>query len=1168
MASGTGYISEKDFNSKIKNYLRDFYVYQFKNKNFDFYNKGSFSKSRMTAVCVLSFYFGCEPSAFLNLRMRDIKTADDGSVTFTVKADDGKTDLSITAEKPLSEIFKYLSASEQSAFFLTGNTGAPKKDKLEAEYKSFLKSCSHPRTVDKLYRYWGQVYLEEANSNITASTYRNDSGRIEALVSRMAGVTWKYGKKVDRRTETLTEKDDAYIECVTADTRELKENPFHLVYRYCNRYSSSDNDIIGIYFAVMLYFNIGKGIRRYDELPVSPTRLSDFFVYLQQTAVNCFNSDRSWDKLTEKQKRRYSAIAVECFLRESYEALTENALVVEKLVFTDDYKEKCRQKKKKKLSWEDIRDDNIAEILTKIKRKLRTKDLDTYIDVYIYLIENRKKIAYGENGFFITDAEHIEKKALYLALSEFLDCGEKQFLNIMREFVKTGIIRETRELILKSFNSSDENEILGSTETVLSSFSRYNFEFSAGDEKNTYLIRFDSNTDSSIINELKFSLSDVYKECINSDKIYFSLSENTLGGILHNDSELTARFSQLVSFFAATEALGAAGSFIADRLPAPEVNIYYKHNFIIRALNDYNNADLLYAMHCPSPEKHYWTEIECRDAMNETGYEHFICYPLKIAENVSDGKQYLIYYRSDYRSISSLRIDFIDSITLGTKEFPPYFEDDLKNAKELMDCTWGLSFGDFYEGNVKTPPRPCNVSFTVEIDTKAAINGKTAGEDFIKNRIRREVGSFTEKRKDERYLLLEMNIRVINPDAMLHWIRSYTGRISDIKIEYGSFMNDIERTKLMYELPQTEHISDELGGERALLSQDGGFTAAEGKSGCLFNLFYSEAVRDFGKTVYKVISGTASEKELISLEGKFSEKSEKGLIPAFSLTENTAFRSIYDIIPMTDTELQWLKNILSEKTARAFLTKEEINSIMSALPEKNFFSFKDDIILLDRHCDEELEKYYSSDIFEYRIREILKLIRERKEVRAEYKTQYNKVNFVNITPVKLVYSRRDNRFRVMAVVRRFLKDKKEEIYYVKTFSVDGILSLRETGRTFSLAHIKKYVDIYNSTAGGKKKLIIYFSESSGVADRILTEFSCYEKTCIRWGSGRYRMELTYYAEDYKEIVIRLLGYGSLISVSSSDDGDPVVSDLKSRYERQSARYSENTRSKDISEREQ
>ena len=54
------------------------------------------------------------------------------------------------------------------------------------------------------------------------------------------------------------------------------------------------------------------------------------------------------------------------------------------------------------------------------------------------------------------------------------------------------------------------------------------------------------------------------------------------------------------------------------------------------------------------------------------------------------------------------------------------------------------------------------------------------------------------------------------------------------------------------------------------------------------------------------------------------------------------------------------------------------------------------------------------------------------------------------------------------------------------------------------------------------------------------------------------MTLTYYKEDYAEIVIRLLGYGSLISVWGEDD-DEVVAQLKTRYQDQVKLYDELTR---------
>ena len=69
-----------------------------------------------------------------------------------------------------------------------------------------------------------------------------------------------------------------------------------------------------------------------------------------------------------------------------------------------------------------------------------------------------------------------------------------------------------------------------------------------------------------------------------------------------------------------------------------------------------------------------------------------------------------------------------------------------------------------------------------------------------------------------------------------------------------------------------------------------------------------------------------------------------------------------------------------------------------------------------------------------------------------------------------------------------------------------------------------------------------------VPERILSEFSCYEKTCIKYGNGKYCMTLFYNILDDNEIVIRLLSYGSLITVD--EDTGTVLNEIKTRLKKQ------------------
>lgn len=1185
MAVDTEYISRKDFNSKFKNYLRDFYVYQFKNKHIDFFNTGNFSRSRMIAAIIASAADkSVQIEDFFRIKMSDIDISEDSVLLAIADKSSKKSKRTVVIQKPLSEMFKYLHTADDAAFFITGNTAKISKaseEKIEREAENFKRNCPPPVTDEKMYRYWGQVYLEEANETITIGTYRNDSIRIKALIEKMAKVEWSFGHKVDHINESLSEEDDSCVECVTSDTRELIKNPFHSLYRHCNRYSNSGKDFFNVFFALILYFNQGKVIKNNSYIVPSASRMENFNCTLKKMAAGLFLGDKEeWSELTQKQKDRYASKVPALFMNECFNSIINLVCTEYKEKRRHFYEEKSKkilesyEKKNKRayenkckeegrdliwediISWEDIKEDPLT--LAKVKQDNQNVTSGRFLDVFIYLIANKKGLVYRDNDFHICDLEHVEKKTLYLALIEFLECGEKQFSNIIREFVNTGVLKESRELILYCDRYSSHEENMEFIKGTISDYCDLDIELLDESLNSSFSIRYDSGIEEETIDEIKRKLKSVCKKCKDSDKLFYSLSKINMHNILADKGNLTSRFSEMVSFYSQTALLGEVGEYVSDRLPRTKWEVTYKHNYIVRALNDYNNIDLLYAMQNPSSDNHYWVEIECRDALNEFGYQHFVCYPIKIVENVSDGKQYLIYYHPVYRSIASIRIDFIDSITIGERSEESYFAEDIKRAYKVIKYTWGLHFGDFYEGNVKTEPHPSKVTFKIRFETDKEQGGKKVGEKFIKDRVKREIGVFEEKELDEKYSLLTMTVEYVNPWDMLHWIKTYTRRIYDIKIEYASFMDDVERAKGMYNLPKPEHVSAALrnGGNGVLYSNDARFrfTPVESKCDRLFHEIYSDTCRTVGERIYKVITGEQTD----------------GLFDIFSLTRVNVISNIYDLIPLTDVETQWLQNILKHKLARAFLTPKEIDYIESRLTKANWFDIYDSstVALLDQHSDDMLEQFYSATIArEYDdaqnnyddpdlgiiIRKMMQAICENKVVRILYKSQYDNVSQWEFVPYCLEYSKRDNRFRVKSVIRN---RKTKKWIKVRTFNIDGISKFTLTNETVSECIIDSKVNLYNSKDGEKKELDIFFSDVC--ADQILTEFSCYKKTCVRWGNGRYRMTLTYYKEDYAEIVIRLLGYGSLISVWGEDD-DEVVAQLKTRYQDQVKLYEELTR---------
>ncbi len=1123
MAIDTEYISEKDFNSKFKDYFRDFYIYQFKNKDVDFYNKGTFLKSRMAAVSILSFVSGYNLEKFILLKMKDIVLKNDSVSIHLSKEADSKEDICITLEKPLCEMFKYLYTFEKSAFFLTGNTGIPNKEKLISENNLFYKSCSSPKTIEKMYRYWGQIYLDEANETIKSSTYRNDSIRVQSLVGKMAGVTWKYGKKLDHQTNSLTEDDDSCVECITVDTRTLKENPFHLLYNYCNRYSSNDEASRGEHFALIyaliLYFNLGKNVYRYESVSLDGCQINELNTCLVTIAEILESEERkhdpgTWGEFPVNDKTLYSYKSIEKFLSLK---------------------------------------GNVAEYIE-----------GDFSRIYSYLVEHKKRIVFDGNSFLIEDDLEtcIDVDKLFEFYSIFVNqqysIQKRQFANVIKSLVKIGWFIEKKEINLNFKRKKDcTYSIVEQIEGFLKELNYPDIELIEKVKQRAYVLRYNNDIDEETINFLKEKIKDNCKgwECKISNRIYCQLSSICLSDVLGKKEDLKNRFSDMISFFSQTMALGEIGNFISKHLPTTNTQFYYKHNYIIRGLNDYNISDLLYAI-----KKNKWIDIECRSPLSKHEYQHFICYPIEIRENVYNGKEFLIFYHPNYRSISSVCIDYIDSIRVGDykKKSFYFFDADIKRADRLIKYTWGNKFDGFFEGNVKADIKPSKVKIVVTFNKN--------NEKFIRNRIKREVpdGTFKETYLDNNIVHAEIVAEVINPIDMLHWVRSYTTRIVSFEILYNGFVDEVMRTYKMYQIPSQQLISLSLceTPKDIIESIDADFQAEDDIHSQLFNEIYNVSFWKLGDILFDILHSNrfnenfAESKKQEYLNAFTFDDTEKSMqvkikreqqidgffknfifnnAPVFSADAGNGLDSIKSLMPLTKIEIQWLNNVLKHPFAACFLDSNEIEQLQNWLPKIELFDIND-IVLIGQAVD--IKEYYKKSVFADNLRIIIQAIRNNSRLNVSCITQFGTPkNYENFAVAYIEYSKKDDRFRIRGVCG------KERI---ETINLERIVSVSFVGETFSQEDIVKTVS--KDDENKEEHLAIFFSDIDNVPDKILSEFSCYRKECIRWGNGKYKMVLYYNSDDYKEIIIRLLGYGSLITVS--DDTGSVLTELKERLANQ------------------
>lgn len=645
---------------------------------------------------------------------------------------------------------------------------------------------------------------------------------------------------------------------------------------------------------------------------------------------------------------------------------------------------------------------------------------------------------------------------------------------------------------------------------------------------------------------------------------YYSLSKNNLSSAAGEEPDFIVRFRDMVTFFSNTSPLGAIGTYLLYRLPRSDCfTIKYKHNYLQRVLCDYNLIDLLYALRFQKA-----LVVEYRNAtVDKMEHLEIVCLPLEIRESVTDGRQHLIFYHPILRSVSALRVDFIDSISLVSLEAPPsYLSEDLERARALIAGTWGTGFSDYHSGNVKVMPNLKTITILIEWDPE---------ENFILERLRREIRGkgHIEKAKIKGHdSCLQVIAHVVNPNDMLQWLRSYTTRVISVIIdneEASQFKKGVKRAYDSYYFPfrQVDPVMKQEN-ELFITPQNASVKKTKDSSyhSAIFNEVFSESffqlgvllsnlmekkvltpreqnslISEYQRAFYSQANYDAQtdekrRKQAYNLIQCFSQRNNDGQTskPFFLFNDNSKPESLYNLLPLTSIEIQWLRCVLTSPLVNAFLSKSEINRLLDTLPNPDLFDLAD-VNLHDQFLGQ--DAFFQSDSFGIYAKTILHAIRTRKKLQLSYCSQYgNHLNTV-CSPAFLEYSKRDNRFRLYAVSSEGK---------VNIFTLDRIQSVILDNSSFDASDVLHSVEVKRKA--NEKRLEIVFREDENIPDRILNEFSCFKKKCVKWGNRQYRMTLYYDVEDTREIVVRLLSYGSKIFVF--DDTGDVRHQMIKRIEHQ------------------
>ena len=205
-----------------------------------------------------------------------------------------------------------------------------------------------------------------------------------------------------------------------------------------------------------------------------------------------------------------------------------------------------------------------------------------------------------------------------------------------------------------------------------------------------------------------------------------------------------------IDFFSEAAPLGVIGEYCRDKLePAPS-RFRFKHHYILNALDGEVFLSLAEAIN------------QRRETLLAMGKRVITVSPLKLYVSVQTGRQYVLAWSGWSRSFAFFRIDTIDSVKPGEPARLP--EDVGDRLEDFMGHVWGVSAGDRAK------------RFTLEMTVVAE-----EGEEHIPRRLEREKRCGRVEQLDDRHWLY--TAQVYDALEMLPWIRTFTGRIVELKCD-------------------------------------------------------------------------------------------------------------------------------------------------------------------------------------------------------------------------------------------------------------------------------------------------------------------------------------------------------------------------------------------------
>lgn len=285
----------------------------------------------------------------------------------------------------------------------------------------------------------------------------------------------------------------------------------------------------------------------------------------------------------------------------------------------------------------------------------------------------------------------------------------------------------------------------------------------------------------------------------------------------------------------------------------------------------------------------------------------------------------------------------------------------------------------------------------------------------------------------------------------------------------------------------------------------------------IFSEIYSVYFNAVAAIIRKSLEGEIDEPTIYQIIDEFAfSESALTILPAIKneewLVMNAAFETPLNTapqMPLTILQKRWLKALLADPRVALFdISVAGLEDVEPLFQMSDFFFF-------DRYADGDP---YSDLAYISHFQTILRAIREKRVVNIRYHNRHNMLIEGCYFPYKLEYSAKDDKFRLKTRTRDIAIDI--NLARIEVCSLGAMASEME-----SLAHFSQKEGCFT----------FLLDDNRNALDRVMLHFSDCRKQTQRMAEHQYQVEVWYRPQDEMEMIIRILSFGPMITVTAPDN---------------------------------